>query len=53
VSHFERAVAAAPNYVDALENLAQAYAMLGRERDAEKARKRAGALKGHPIVPGK
>jgi arylsulfatase A-like enzyme/tetratricopeptide (TPR) repeat protein len=53
VSHFERAVAAAPNYVDALENLAQAYAMLGRERDAEKARKRAGALKGRPIVPGK
>jgi predicted Zn-dependent protease len=53
IVHFERAVAAAPSYVDALENLALAYAVVGRQQDAEKAQKRAEALRGHPIAPGK
>ncbi len=45
IPHFERAVAASPNFVDALENLSQAYAMAGRTLDAERARRRAETLK--------
>ena len=45
IPHFERAVAAAPNFVDALENLAQAYAIGGRSSESEKMTKRAEALK--------
>jgi arylsulfatase A-like enzyme/predicted Zn-dependent protease len=45
IPHFERAVAAAPNFVDALENLAQAYAVVGRGSDSERTAKRIERLK--------
>ncbi len=45
IPHFERAVAASPNFVEALENLAQAYAIVGRAADGERMRRRAEALK--------
>jgi arylsulfatase A-like enzyme len=44
IPHFERAVAASPNFVDALENLAQAYAIVGRDREADETRQRVKAL---------
>jgi arylsulfatase A-like enzyme/Tfp pilus assembly protein PilF len=45
IPHFERAVAAAPNFVEALENLAQAYAVMGRLREEVETRKRVERLK--------
>ncbi len=45
IPHFERAVAASPNFLEALENLAQAYELAGRARDANETRVRAEALK--------
>ncbi len=45
IPHFERAVAAAPSFVEALENLAQAYAIIGRRSESEKMRTRAEALR--------
>jgi tetratricopeptide (TPR) repeat protein len=45
VPHFERAVASAPNFVDALDNLAQAYALLGRTRESREVQERAYALR--------
>jgi arylsulfatase A-like enzyme/Flp pilus assembly protein TadD len=45
IPHFERAIAAAPDFVEALENLSQAYAIVGRSSDSEKMRRRADALK--------
>ena len=45
IPHFERAVAQAPSFVEAIENLAQAYAIVGRRSESEKMSKRAGALK--------
>jgi Flp pilus assembly protein TadD len=44
IPHFERAVAQAPTFVEAIENLAQAYALVGRSREADETRKRAQAL---------
>jgi hypothetical protein len=38
-------VAAAPEFLEALENLSQAYAIVGRDADAEKVRNRAESLK--------
>ena len=45
IPHFERAVAQAPSFVEALENLSQAYAIVGRRSESEKMSKRAEALK--------
>jgi arylsulfatase A-like enzyme/predicted Zn-dependent protease len=45
IPHFERAVSAAPDFLEALENLSQAYAIVGRAADAEKVRNRAESLK--------
>ena len=45
IPHFERAVAQAPSFVEAIENLAQAYAIVGRASDSEGMRRRAEALK--------
>ena len=45
IPHFERAVEVAPNFVEALENLAQAYAIVGRRSESEKMSKRAEALR--------
>jgi arylsulfatase A-like enzyme/tetratricopeptide (TPR) repeat protein len=44
IPHFEQAVAAAPNFVEALENLSQAYLLAGRGQEAERVRRRAEAL---------
>jgi len=45
IPHFERAVAQAPSFVEALENLAQAYLLAGRGREANETRRRAEVLK--------
>jgi lipopolysaccharide biosynthesis regulator YciM len=45
IPHFERAIAQAPNFVEALENLAQAYAIVGRRSESEKMSKRVEALR--------
>jgi arylsulfatase A-like enzyme/Flp pilus assembly protein TadD len=45
IPHFERAVAQAATFVEAIENLAQAYAVVGRSREANEMRVRAAALK--------
>jgi Flp pilus assembly protein TadD len=44
IPHFERAVEAAPNFVEALSNLAQAYDIVGRSREADEMRVRAEAM---------
>ena len=44
IRHFERAVEAAPNFVEALSNLAQAYDIVGRSREADEMRVRAQAM---------
>jgi tetratricopeptide (TPR) repeat protein len=54
IPHFERAIALAPDFLDALENLSQAYAIVGRASDSERMRRRAEALKvtgGGPRTP--
>ncbi len=48
IPHFERAVTQAPSFVEAIENLAQAYSLAGRDRDAREARQRAEALRAPP-----
>ncbi len=52
IPHFERAVKDAPDFVEAIENLAQAYWIVGRQADAERMKKRAETLEsrqnGHP-----
>jgi Flp pilus assembly protein TadD len=45
IPHFERAVAQSPSFVEAIENLAQAYLLAGRSREADEMRVRAEALK--------
>ena len=45
IPHFKRAVEAAPNFVEALENLAQAYAIIGRRSESERMRRRAESLR--------
>ncbi len=45
IPHFERAVAQAPSFVEAIENLAQAYAIVGRRTESEKMIKRTEALR--------
>jgi arylsulfatase A-like enzyme/Flp pilus assembly protein TadD len=45
IRHFERAVELAPDFIEALENLAQAYWLAGRSADAERTRKKAEALR--------
>jgi arylsulfatase A-like enzyme/Tfp pilus assembly protein PilF len=45
IPHFERAIAQAPNFVEALENLAQAYAIAGRRSESEKMIRRVEALR--------
>jgi hypothetical protein len=45
IPHFERAVARAPSFVEAIENLSQAYAIVGRSREADETRQRAKALR--------
>jgi len=45
IPHFERAVLQAPSFVEAIENLAQAYAIVGRRSESEKMSKRAEALR--------
>ena len=45
IPHFERAVADAPDFVEALENLAQAYWIAGRPADAERTQEEAEAAK--------
>lgn len=45
IPHFERAIAMAPNFVEAVENLAQAYSVVGRQSESEKMQKRAEALR--------
>jgi len=45
VRHFEKAVEESPELVEALDNLAQAYYLLGRERDAERIARRAEQVK--------
>jgi choline-sulfatase len=45
IPHFERAVREAPEFVEATENLAQAYFLAGRQSDAERMKARAEALR--------
>jgi arylsulfatase A-like enzyme/Flp pilus assembly protein TadD len=45
IPHFERAVAAAPEFIEALENLAQAYEATGRSAEAGRTRRKLQALK--------
>jgi arylsulfatase A-like enzyme/tetratricopeptide (TPR) repeat protein len=44
IPHFERAVRDAPDFVDAISNLSQAYEIAGRRADADRMKKRAAAL---------
>lgn len=44
IPHFERAVKDAPDFVEAIENLAQAYWIAGRRADAERMKARAEAV---------
>jgi choline-sulfatase len=45
IPHFEKAVASAPEFIEALENLAQAYWIVGRSDDAKRTERRVEALK--------